>query len=496
MGIFQKELKDVFFSTILVIAVVFTLQQMLLHPSLEDSLLFLLCASMVILGFTLFLIGVNYGVLPAGETIGAEIPKRKSAVFMISVIFVISFLITLAEPDVNVFCTLVNSLYSAIGVQALTYAIAGGIGIFLIVAALRIVYGMSMKLLLLWSYTFVILLAIMCPPEFLGMAFDSGGVTTGPMTVPVLLSIGAGICSVVSKRSSMDSFGMIGLASIGPVVAVLLMGIFTEDVAATAAVFGEIADKIDPFAIFGNIGTQLQETLISVIVSIGPLSLFIVLFQKFFLKYPWKTINSMFKGILLAAVGMVVFLTGVYTGFVPVSMNIGLALAAEDGIWIIVLGFILGMIVVIAEPAVKILCDQVEMASSGTVPKRLILGVLVIGVASFVAIGMAKMVFEIDLIYIILPIYVIALIVMWFSDTDMVGIAFDAGGVATGPMSVAVIMTMYAGIATAKYSGPEEIMNSFGIVAMISAAPLVALSLLGIVIRIKKRNVRSRGNQQ
>ena len=493
MGLFAKEFKEVVETTLPITVVIFLLQLLMLEPTWEETATFLVGVAFVISGFTLFLAGVEVGVLPAGNAIGAEIPRRQSLVFIIGVIFTISFLITVAEPDVNIFAQLVHSLYESITVSSLVYGIASGVAFFLIVAALKIVYGLSIRILLTVSYAAVVVLALVCPPTFLGIAFDSGGVTTGPMTVPILLSLGVGISSVVAGRSRMDGFGMIGLASVGPMIAILVMGILSGGAGTADAGTAVTVAATVPGSILDNIWEELVVVIESVAVSVGPLLMFLIVFQKLFLKYSWRAVRNMVNGILITAVGMVLFLTGVYLGFMKVALELGAVLINMDGSILIGLGFLLGLMVILAEPAVKILCMQVEEASNGILPRNVILVTLCIGVAAFVAMGMAKIVYDIDFALMILTGYAVALVLMWLTDRDIVGIAFDAGGVATGPMAVAVIMTLYAGLSAARYSGEIAVINGFGIIAMIALAPLISVSVLGIIIKLYRYRCRKTG---
>lgn len=484
MGVVEDEFKGVIKSIVPIAALVLALQFVFMKSSNEDIELFAICSVLVIIGFTLFLLGVKAGVIPVGNAIGAEIPRRGSIVFMIAVIFIISFLVIVAEPNVAVFTALLDNTFDGVNPTTMIYAIAVGVAVFLVLATLKTIYGLPLKLLLLVSYGIVLVIAVICAiesPEFLGIAFDSGGVITGPLTVPILLALGLGISSSMASRTEMDGFGMIGLASAGPIIAVLLMGIFAGEPTGTVAV--PDAD----LGLFESIGTEFLGAVYSVVVALTPLVIFFVFFQKVFLKYSWLAVRRMLIGVLLAGVGIIIFLTGVYAGFMPTATALGTYLGGIDGIWVILLGLVLGFLVSVAEPAVKILGDQVEQASHGMIKGRMLIMVLGVGVAATVAIGMARVVYDIDFVYIIIPGYIIALIIMLFSDKDLVGIAFDAGGVATGPMVVTVMMAMYAGLADAMYTGQAAILNSFGIVALVALAPLIALSALGVLIKVYKR---------
>ena len=483
MGSYSGTFKEVVISTLPIAGVLLFIQLFMLGSETDDILVFLLCVAMVLFGFTIFLVGVEKGINPVGEAMGSEISKRKSRLFMVGLVFSISFLVTVAEPDVGVFATQVTALFSSMEKNALVYAIAIGVAVYLIIAAVRIVFRLNMKVLITMGYGIVIVLTLISPAEFLGIAFDSGGVTTGPMTVPILISLGIGLCSIHEYRNELDGYGMIGLASIGPIIALLIMGLMSGGEGASSS-----SDTYTPYIsnIWDRFLMEFMESLRSVLIAIVPLTVFFTVFQRMVLFFSWRAVKRMLSGITMASVGVVIFLTAIYTGFIPLATKIGDALADEPLI-LVVLGFILGFLVAISEPAVAILSGRVEASSGGNIGKNTVKMVISAGVATFVAIGMAKISFNIDLLYIIIPGYVLALVLMWLGDNDLVGITFDAGGVATGPMSVAIIGTMYTGIAASKYTGSLAVINGFGVIALIAIAPIIFLGFFSIYIKAMKR---------
>ncbi len=482
MGSLKTTFKEVLLSTLPIALIVFILQLALVRPSASNILLFVICVVMVLIGFTIFLYGVDWGINILGEWMGSEISRRKSRLFMIAIVSLISFLVTVAEPDVGVFASQVTSLFTTLNRSALVYSIAIGVAAFLIIAACRIVFKLSMRMIITIGYAAVILLALFTPTEFLGIAFDSGGVTTGPMTVPILLSLGIGICSTGAFRNELDGYGMIGLASIGPIIALLILGLFSGgDTSATAAVEAELyeEDTLD------RLVHEFKDSLTSVALAIIPLMIFFAVFQKVFLRYSWNTVIHMVKGTTLAGLGIVIFLTAIYTGFIPVAADIGEKLFEHPFI-LMVLGALLGFLVAIAEPAVEILAGRVQKSSGGNITKKVVKYVISGGVAMFVAIGMLRLSFDFSLLWIVVPGYILAIILMWIGDKDMVGIAFDAGGVSTGPMSVAIISSMYTSIASVMYDGTDAVINGFGIIALIALAPILFLEAFSVYIKIMK----------
>ena len=475
--------KEVLVSTLPIAAILFVLRLILVPFDLEETAMFLLCVLMVLVGFTMFLIGVEKGINPVGEAIGSEIPKRRSRLFMVAVVFTISFLVTVAEPDVAVFATQVTELFTSMNKDTMVYGIAAGVALFLIIAACRIVFKFSLRILITIGYVIVLVLLFMTPAEYVGISVDSGGVTTGPMTVPILLSLGIGICSVGKFRNELDGYGMIGLASIGPIIALLVIGVASGDPVFGSSSGGEVAHATEN--IWVAMGHELCHEVYNVAIAIVPLTIFFAFFQRTFLRFTWNAVKRMLLGLTLAAAGVVIFLTGIYTGFIPLATKLGTELAHMP-IVLILLGAVLGFLVAIAEPAVAILASRVEESSGKNVSKKTITMVVSSGVALFVAIGMAKVCFNFDILYIVVPGYILAVVLMWLGDKDMVGITFDAGGVATGPMSVAIISTMYTGVSATLYTGSEAVINGFGVISLIALAPLVFLGFFSVYIRLLK----------
>ena len=485
MGLFKKKLKEVLMSIMPIIIAVSIMAAFVVKLPWEELAMLVFCIVIVVIGFTIFLTGVDLGINPMGNSIGREIPKRRSRFFMIAVVFTISFLVTIAEPDVTVFATQVNTLFDTIDPDMLKLFIAAGVAIFLILAACRIVYKFSLRGMITIGYVLVailtIVLYILDKNEFIAIAFDSGGVTTGPVTVPVLLALGIGICSVGKKRNKMEGFGMIGLASIGPILALLVMGLLSD-----TSSMSSVATSAPKYTIgLELLWEKFLDSARGVLIALIPLILFFIMFQKVFLKYSWTAVSYMVEGVASAGVGVIIFLTGVYTGFLPVATLLGEKLAEDNPFLVILVGFILGFLVAFAEPAVSILGDQVQKTSRGVLSRRLIITVISVGVAFLVALGMAKTVLDLDFLWIIIPGYTLTIILMWLGDKNMVGIAFDAGGVSTGPMSVAILSSINVGLSATLYDGMTSVINGFGLIALIALAPCLFLSAMGVYMKYK-----------
>ena len=446
----------------------------------------IMCVVLVLIGFTLFLYGVDIGILPTGKDIGLEMSRRKSIIPMMVIVFLISIIVTVAEPDVTVFSSTVNVLFYDVNYNMLVASIAVGVGVMLVLAALRIYLNLSLKLLITIGYSFVIILGLLVPKYILGIAFDSGGVTTGPITIPVLMAMGMGIGMAASRNSDpMNSFGMVGLASIGPLITVMLYGQLAG--ISDLMVPNVTEARVDTVSI-ATLTHHYNRAVIDTLGSVLPLWALLAVIMKYYLHGSWQDFKVMGVGMMMTGVGMIMFLTGVYSGFMPMAQEIGVFLINSDvGIWIMFLGLALGFLVIAAEPAVKILGSQVESVSRNMITTKTITIVIGLGVSAFVGVGMYVMSQGWMSIYYILPIYAVAIVLLWLMDDSLVGITYDAGGVATGPMSVAVIMSMYAAMAE-MLGGAIASENAFGVIALIALAPIVSLSILGIYIRIKRRS--------
>lgn len=480
----KDQFREVIRTTLPISIVILALNTLTVGATPIESCIEVLCVSMVIVGFALFLYGVEIGVLPMGKAVGIEMAHKGSIPVMILLVFIIGIVVTIAEPDVTVFTTKVDTVVNELNGTALAVSIALGVAVMMVVAALRMVYHISLKLILAVGYGIVILLGFMGPQFILGIAFDSGGVTTGPITIPVMMAMGIGIGFMASKGGNqMDNFGMIGLASIGPLITVMLYGYLTGLTEVTKV---PLVTEVDPVGVKFFL-EMLSIAMLDTIASVIPLYAIFIILLKTYLHCTWRDLWIVSFSLLFTGSGMVLFLTGVYSGFMPLAEEIGVYLVQKDaGIWILAVGVLFSFLTIAAEPAMKILGNQVEAVSKGALKKNTIIVVVGAGVSLFVGVGMYTMSQGLFSVYWILILYVIAIILLYFMDNSLVGVAYDAGGVATGPMSVAIIMSMFAIIAEA--IGGEVALNSaFGAIALIALSPIISLSVMGVLIRSKNR---------
>jgi len=521
MNLLQKFKETI--SSVLPIMVIVLLLGVTVAPLGADLIIrFLVGGVLLIFGLTTFLLGVDIGILPIGERSGAALTAKRNLPLLLSVSFVIGFIVTIAEPDVQVLADQIRSVDASVNKWVLVCMIAVGIGLFVMIGLLRTVTSFSLSVLLIVSYVIVFILAFLCPPEFQGVAFDAGGATTGPMTVPFIMALGVGVAAVRAKHTSEkngvavdhtsstsdDSFGLTGIASVGPIAAVCVYGIalrisrangagaadsVSSAVAATSAAVTEAGTTVAEAAKGLNAFISIiPSTCKEVGMAMAPLVVMFILLQIFLLKMPPVQVQRLIKGQIYAFVGLVIFLVGVNGGFMPAGRRLGEvlgSLAAEHGgIWTVLLtvvGFVFGAVVVCAEPAVWILTEQVESVSGGTIKRKVMLVALSSGVAISIGLSMLRVLYGFSLWWIIVPGYAISLLLTIWCPKLFVGIAYDSGGVASGPMTSTFILSFTLGASAA--TGGNPITDAFGVIALVAMTPLIAIQILGLIYKKKKR---------
>lgn len=446
---------------------------------------FIIGAIMLILGMGLFTLGAETAMTPMGQYVGSRITKTRKLPIIILVALFVGTMITVSEPDLQVLATQISSIPST----TLIWSVAIGVGILLVVAMLRIIFKISLKYLLLVLYVGVFVLAAFVPDNFLAVAFDSGGVTTGPMTVPFIMALGVGVASIRSDDGAGgDSFGLVALCSIGPIAAVMLLGIF-NDVDAAAVTdytveFGNSSREI--IALFLR---ELPHYAKEVAVAVGPIVIFFLVFRALSGGLGTKGLGKILVGVIYTYIGLILFLTGVNVGFMPVGNYLGRELALTDYRWIIVpLGMIMGYFIVSAEPAVHVLNKQVEDVTSGAIPGKVLSLTLSLGVAASIGIAMLRVLTGLSLLWIIIPGYVIALALSFIVPDIFTSIAFDSGGVASGPMTATFLVPFAVGACTAV--GGNVVTDAFGLVALVALTPIIAIQILGLIYKLKQRKNR------
>ncbi len=443
-------------------------------------LLFLFGALMLILGMGLFTLGADMAMIPMGEGIGVSLSKARKRIVPLIVCLMLGILITIAEPDLQVLAEQVPAIPN----MTLILTVAIGVGIFLVVAELRMMFKIPLSYTLLFFYLIVFVLAYLTPDTFIPVSFDSGGVTTGPITVPFIMALGIGMASVRSdKNSSSDSFGLIALCSIGPILSVLLLGVFYSP---DEAIYNAktLAELTTTKAVAREFMIAFPAYLEEVGIAILPIVALFALFQLISRRFHGVGLLKIIAGLLYTYFGLVLFLTGVNVGFMPAGEYIGAQIAGSDfRVLLVPIGMLIGYFIVKAEPAVKVLTKQVEEVSNGFISQKSIEHSLSIGVALSVGLAMLRILTGISIMWFLVPGYAISLVLTFFVPQIFTGIAFDSGGVASGPMTATFLLPLAMGACVAV--GGNILTDAFGIVAMVAMTPLLTIQILGLAGRVK-----------
>ena len=480
MNILHK-LKETAVSVLPVMGIVFLLGLTIVPLDAGTLGHFALGGFLLIIGLTIFLLGVDMGIQPMGERCGAELTKKKSLGLLLAAAFVIGFIVTAAEPDIQVFADQVRGVFPAVNKLAFTFVIAGGVGIFITLGLMRTVLGLSLKWTLFISYTILFVVAFFAPSSFMDIGFDSGGATTGPMTVPFIMALGLGVSSVRAGDKRQDSsFGLTGISSVGPVLAVVVYAIV---IGTGGANISDVVPELVEGGSGGS-GASLLHAFTESFTSIAPLFALFIIFQIFLLKMTMRQVVRMIIGFVYSFIGLAIFLFGVYGGFMQAGKLLGESLGAlamqKGGIWyflLILTGLVLGAIIVCAEPAVWCLSEQVEQVSGGTIRRKVLLIFLSVGTSIAIGLALWRAVAGFDIKWILIPGYALAMLLMIFCPDMFTGIAFDSGGVASGPLTSTFVLSFTIGAAGGGVG--------FGVIALVAMMPLIAIQIMGIIWRCK-----------
>ena len=451
-------------------------------------LLFLFGAVMLIVGMMFFTLGAELAMTPVGERIGTRIAQSRKLGIVLLLCFVLGFVITISEPDLQVLAEQVPSVPNAV----LIVAVAAGVGVFLMIAMLRMLFSKTLRMLLIIFYLLIFALAFFVPDDFISVAFDSGGVTTGPMTVPFIMALGVGFAAVRSdKHAEDDSFGLVALCSIGPILAVLLLGLLyhPENTAYTPSEIPVIRDSVELWKYFA---TGLPQYIEEIAISLLPIVAFFAVFQIISLKMKGRALLKVVIGILYTYVGLVLFLTGVNVGFMPAGNYLGEMIAGLSYRWVLIpIGMVIGYFIVKAEPAVYVLKEQVEEITSGAISGEAMGLSLSLGVAASIGLAMIRVLTGISIFWFILPGYFIALCLSFFVPKIFTAIAFDSGGVASGPMTDTFLLPFAMGACQAV--GGNIVQDAFGVVAMVAMTPLITIQVMGAIYKYRSEHTEDSG---
>jgi len=463
--------------------IVLLLSIILVPVDLASMVMFIVGAVMLVIGMGFFQLGAEMAMTPLGEGIGVQISKTRNIFLIFLIGFSMGMIITISEPDLQVLAEQVPSIDNL----TLILTVAVGVGIFLALAILRILFQINLSTILIILYVILIGMSFLVPKDFLAVAFDSGGVTTGPMTVPFIMAMGVGLASVRGdKNASSDSFGLVALSSVGPVLAVLILGLFFRptEAAYIAATIPNVATTRD---VVWEFLVSMPPYVKEVLISLLPVAAVFILFQLLSRRYKRRQVTRVTVGFLYTYIGLVLFLCGVNVGFAPVGSALGNDIASASWRWLLIpIGMLIGYYIVKAEPAIQVLNRQVEGVTNGAVSAKSMNRCLSIGVSVSVGLAMLRVLTGLPIYWIVIPGYVIALILSRLVPKMFVGIAFDSGGVASGPMTTTFLLPLSIGACDAV--GGNLMANAFGVVALVALTPLIAVQIMGMLYQYKLRS--------
>ena len=489
---FKDKLLESFTSILPIALIVLVLCVAFVPLETGTFVLFLIGVFLLIVGLGGFMLGADLSMLVIGEKIGATMTHSRKIWLIAFLSFVIGIIVTIAEPDLQILAEQVPAVAekTPLGNYLLILTVAVGVGIFLTIGMLRIVLHVPLHYLLIVFYLAAFVLSIFVSPDFWAVSFDSGGVTTGPMTVPFIMSLGVGVASIRSgKGSKDDSFGLVALSSVGPIITVLTLGIVFDihDVEYTMSPLTLVSDTREVFFTYlQGMGSYAEE----VAIALSPILVFFILFQIIAKAFRKRQLVRIFVGFVYTFVGLTLFLTGTNVGFMPVGRTLGQGLASLWEGWLLIpVGMIIGYFVVAAEPAVHVLNKQVERMSAGAISSSAMMKGLCIGVCISLGLAMTRILTGINIMWILIPGYIIALALTFFTPPLFTGIAFDSGGVASGAMVSAFVLPLAIGACSVL--DPSAIMTqAFGCVAFVALTPLISIQILGICYRRKTSRIR------
>lgn len=487
MNVIYSKLKEVMMSVLPIVAIVILLNLTLVPMEAGVMPRFLIGSVLIVIGLTIFLFGVDVGITPIGVNLGRSLAKSGNIWFLVLTGLLLGFFISIAEPDLHILADQVDMVTGGVISKLLILIVVSiGIAVMLTLGLVRIVHNFPLYILLTIVYGVIFGLAILMSPEFLAISFDASGATTGALTVPFILGLALGVSKIKrdSKASEKDSFGLVGLASTGAILGVMIMSLIFR----TGEISGEVEITQAGASIYQIFLTKLPIIAQEIAIALLPILIIFIVFQIFSFKLSMANVRRVMFGLLFTLIGLVLFLLGVNGGFMEVGRVVGYELASLDQPgYLIGVAFLLGMVTILAEPAVYVLTHQIEDVTSGYVRRNIVMVTLAIGVALAVALSIVRIILpQVQLWHYLLPGYLISIILAHFSPKLFVGIAFDSGGVASGPMTATFILAFAQGAAQA-IPHADVLVDGFGLIAMVAMTPIIALQILGIMFKVKSK---------
>ena len=485
MNILFEKFKEVLVSVLPITLIVVILSFTLVPIDTPIMLRFLLGAFLIVVGLTIFLFGVDLGITPIGSLMGTHIAKSNKVSIVILSGLILGFFISVAEPDLHILAGQV-ALVSAnvITKTEIILCVSVGIALLLTVGFLRIIYNKSLSLLLTLIYGVILIVSFFSSQVFLAISFDASGATTGALTVPFILALALGISSLKKgKASEDDSFGLVGIASTGAILAVMIMSVLKGTKEISGSLDSSLSASTAVILPFIN---KLPTILYEVVLALLPIVTIFIVFQVISFKLKKKPLKRIIKGLVYTLIGLVLFLTGVNAGFMDVGTLVGYNIASIDNKAVLIaIGALLGLVVILAEPAVYVLTKQIEDVTSGYLKRKVVLVALSLGVSLAVGLSMLRIIVpEIKLWHYLLPGYILAVVLSYLVPKLFVGMSFDSGGVSSGPMTATFILAFAQGAAES-IEGANVLVDGFGLIAMVALMPIIALEILGLIFKIK-----------
>ncbi len=499
---FLQTVKETFYSSIPLAVIIAICLLIAPFGDTADYFKILIGYLCVVLGQALFIVGLEAGILPIGRLVGGSFAKYNKLAFVLLFGFFFGLLATVAEPALSVLAKQIGIIMPLIDSTLFIWITGSGIGIGVAIALLRIVKNINIKIVFTVLYSLIFLLVIFSPAEFVALAFDGSGATTGDVSVPFILALGLGISATFSKsKTNDDSLGIIGIASAGPIAAVLIYGMIVKAQNGGTLPPEEAYDMASRTGFFEIVSGNLLDVALAVL----PIMLISIPFLLFLLKLPRVTFFRLVSGVFPVYLGLLIFLSGIDFGFGFVGQYIGemfFSPSRPEGFrwWLLLVGFILGAAITVSEPAVTVLGDQIEELTNGHIRKLTIRVTLAIGIGVASLLSILKILTEINILWFLVPLYALSLLMMIFTPRLFVGLAFDSGGVTGGALTSAFLtpltLSIAGAVAEARGGEMSVLTNGFGIISFISVTPLIAIQALGILYSIRTKRAEAEAEEE
>ncbi|NLC41303.1 MAG: DUF1538 domain-containing protein [Erysipelothrix sp.] len=481
MGLLMDKIREVLRTLMPVVAIVLILSFTIVDVSSDVLVRFLIGALMLLIGLGIFLYGVDISMGPIGTYMSREVATSKNVIRVLMISFLLGFLITVAEPDLLILGNQIEAASGGtLGSTLIVWIVSFGVGVVISLGVLSLLKGRPLNRFMSVIYAIIFVLALFVSEEFLAISFDASGATTGALTTPFILALSMGLSKMIGGKSSEEnSFGLVGVMSTGPILAILLLSIFTGQ----SNIQGAPGEYVFTEGVLGPIIEMLPHTFAESLFALMPISILFFLFIFFKFKLKKEEMLGIIKGLVLLVIGLALFLTGVNSGFMDMGRIIGMQLAEINHLLLIGVAFVMGLIVVLVEPAVHVLGEQIEEVTSGAIPTKIIKTTLSIGVGIAIALSMVRIVVpEVKLWYFLLPGFLISIYLSYRVKPIFVGIAYDAGGVASGPMTATFVLAFAQGAATSIPTA-NVLVDGFGIIAMVAMTPVLSIMILGMLFK-------------